>query len=373
MIFSAFNLFILTTMACCRLSVTDGCQLQDACRLPECGSGPLLRLRRRDSARYCLVRLGVAVVEAALLSTEATFKVEPEPTMKSLRRAAYEARHLVRDTVFKNNQPAAINARYIAYQRHARKAWNPNGIADSDRALGSRFASDGYLVLPPSPTFDGASMQMMADDLLGDNAKRYEIMDGMSRLIDGVERIPKIIDAIDVQMEHLLESYYRSHFKIFGIYFYRTLPTPSKPQSSFLWHIDNCPGPEIKLMIYLDDVKADTGAFRLKDKALTNEIRAKGFRNRNQVEKVQADLDDDATTHLIEGPPGTRILFENGKVLHKATSPLREHRDIVTFVIIPSDIPWRVHYARNRHLLSTNAGACIDPRTDKPQHVGYQY
>jgi hypothetical protein len=293
--------------------------------------------------------------------------------MKSLRGAAYEARHLIRDIVFKNNQPFTVNNRYSGYLRYARKAWKPNGITDQDRQLGALFANDGYLVLPPATGFDGSSLRERTDELLGDPSKRYEIMDGMSRLIDGIERIPNIIDAIDPQMEHLLESYYGSHFKIFGIYFYRTSPTPSKPQSSFLWHLDNCPGPEIKLMIYLDDVKADTGAFRFKNKTLTNAIRAKGFRNRNQIRKVQSDLEDPSTTNTIEGPPGTRILFENGKVLHKATSPLRGHRDIATFVIIPSDIHWRAHYARNRHLLSTNAGACVDPRHDRPQHVGYNY
>jgi hypothetical protein len=45
----------------------------------------------------------------------------------------------------------------------------------------------------------------------------------------------------------------------------------------------------------------------------------------------------------------------------------------VTFVLIPSDIPWRPHFARSRNLLSTNAGICIDPFRDQPEHVGYQY
>jgi len=293
--------------------------------------------------------------------------------MRKLKVAAYEMRHAVRDKLFRNNQPLAVNLRYAKYQAEVRKGWKPNGISAGDTALAQQFHKDGYIVLPPPQTLDGDGLARQTDDAFAVPANRYTIMDGLFRMIDGVERIPSVADVFDAQMEQVLESYYQSHFKIFGIYFYRTLPTPSKPQSSFLWHLDNCPGPEIKLMVYLDNVVEDTGAFRLKKKSLTDEIRAKGFRNRSQIQRVQADLENSATTDVIEGQPGTRILFENGQVLHKATSPLRDHRDVVTFVIIPSDVPWRAHFARNRHLLSTNCGACIDPRTDRPQHVGYSH
>lgn len=291
--------------------------------------------------------------------------------MKTLKRAAYDLRHAVRDRIFANNQPTAVNLRYASYQREVRQHWKPNGITPADVAAADSFHRDGYLVLPPNQ--DGSEIASKIDRLFSDPANCYRISEGFYRLIDGIERVPEIMDALDLEVEHILERYYRSHFKIFGVYFYRTLPTPTKPQSSFLWHIDNCPAPEIKLMVYLDQVRTDTGALRLKDKPLSNNLRAGGFRNRNKVAHLQPRLDDEATTKAIEGPPGTRILFENGKVIHKATSPLVEHRDVVTMVIIPSDIHWRVHFARNRHLLSTNAGACVDPRRDTAEHVGYQY
>jgi hypothetical protein len=293
--------------------------------------------------------------------------------MRRLKVAAYEMRHAMRDRLFRNNQSIAINLRYSQYLAEVRKGWKPNGISPDEAGTAERFHKDGYAVLPPAQGCDGADLAQQVDAYFSEPGNRHTLMDGAFRGIDGVDHIPSITRAIDKQLEHILESYYRSYFKIFGIYFYRTLPTPAKPQSSFLWHLDNCPGPEIKLMVYLDEVAADTGAFRLKTKQLTDEIRAKGFRNRNQIQRVQADLDNDVTTNVIEGPPGTRILFENGAVLHKATSPLRAHRDVATFVIIPSDVPWNVHLARNRHLVSTNAGACVDPWTDKAEHVGYGF
>jgi hypothetical protein len=289
-----------------------------------------------------------------------------------LKKAAYELRHAVRDRLFANNQPAAVNLRYASYQREVRHNWKPNGIAPSEEAAARQFEQNGHLVKAPSPTFSD-EIGAKVDTLFSDPANCYPLTVGMSRLIDGIEHVPEIMNAIDPEMERILESYYRSHFKIFGVYFYRTVPTPSKPQSSFLWHLDNCPDPEIKLMVYLDSVTSNTGALRLKNKSLSNGLRANGFRNRNNVDHLQSDLDADQTTELIEGPAGTRILFENGKVIHKATSPLSSHRDVATMVIIPSDIHWRVHFARNRHLLSTNAGACTDPRRDTAEHVGYQY
>jgi hypothetical protein len=292
----------------------------------------------------------------------------------SLRKVAYDLRHRARDAVFRNNQPTAVNLRYNAYTRDARAAWSPRiEIPERDKAMASEFHRNGFLVLPPPANFDGNAVKTKIDDLFSHEQNRFFIMDGMYRLIDGIERLPEIMDVFDAQMEAILESYYGSHFKIFGVYFYRTLPTPSRPSSSFLWHFDNCPGPEIKLMVYLDDVVEDTGAFRLKNLELTNRIRAKGFRNRNQIAAVQPELENSDTTVVVEGPPGLRCLFQNGGVIHKATHPEREHRDIVTFVIIPSDTHWRAHFARNRHLLSTNAGACVDPRTDEPEHIGYQY
>jgi hypothetical protein len=292
----------------------------------------------------------------------------------SLRKFAFHLRHRARDAAFRNNQPVSINLRYNSYTREARAAWSPRVKAtEQDRAAAAEFHRKGFRVLPPPANFDGNAIRTKVDTLFSHESNRFFIMDGMYRLIDGIERIPEIMDVFDAEMEGLLESYYRSHFKIFGAYFYRTLPTPSRPRSSFLWHLDNCPGPEVKLMVYLDDVVEDTGAFRLKDLDLTDKIRAKGFRDRNQIVAVQSELEDKDTTVVVDGPPGLRCLFQNGGVIHKATYPEREHRDIVTFVIIPSDTHWRTHFARNRHLLSTNAGACVDPRTDKPEHVGYQY
>ena len=195
----------------------------------------------------------------------------------------------------------------------------------------------------------------------------------MRRLVDGIELIPDLVDFIDADMEAVIENYYGSHFKLFAVTCYRTMPTPDKPDSSFLWHLDNCPKQEIKLMVYLDDVVAETGALSVKDKPFSVGLRKEGFFDRRRINQFVGRLDDTASTRVLEGPTGTRLLFENSGCIHKATSPKTGHRDVVTFVIIPSDMPWRPHYARHRNLMSTNAGICVDPFSDKPEHIGYEF
>jgi hypothetical protein len=217
------------------------------------------------------------------------------------------------------------------------------------------------------------SLRTKVDGILDQPDSRIEISDGLFRMVDGSDRAPEIINFVDPELESVIEGYYRSHFKIFSIYFYRTIPTPSKPESSFLWHVDNCPRQEMKLMVYLDDVQVDTGAIRLKNKPLTDHLKSSGFRERKRIDAFADILANETTTNAIAAPLGTRILFQNGGVIHRAISPERLHRDVVMFVIIPSDIPWRPHYARTRHLLGTNAGICIDPYSDRPENVGYRY
>ena len=103
-------------------------------------------------------------------------------------------------------------------------------------------------------------------------------------MVEGLEKIPEIVDFIDPELEATLEAYFQSHFKIFGVYFYHTEPNPARPYSSFLWHADNCPSEEIKLMVYLDDVASDTGAMRLKTRSFSDDLKNRGFIGRDRYE-----------------------------------------------------------------------------------------
>jgi hypothetical protein len=297
--------------------------------------------------------------------------------MQSLRKIASRARMQTRVAMFGNNHSVGVNLRYAAYANNARRSWKPFAKATPEqRAAAERFKREGFVALPPPAKMTPERLRAIketVDRRFQEQSNGFVVNYGMNRLVDGLELIPEIIDFIDDDLEAAVENYYGSHFKIFAVSFYRTLPTPDKPDSSFLWHLDNCPRQEIKLMVYLDDVVAETGALSVKDKPFSDELRREGFFDRRRINQFVTRLDDTGSTRLLEGPVGTRLLFENGGCIHKATSPKRDHRDVVTFVLIPSDVHWRPHFARNRNLLSTNAGICIDPFRDRPEHVGYQF
>jgi hypothetical protein len=282
-----------------------------------------------------------------------------------------------RVALFGNNHSFKINMRYAAYEGAARRRWKPRlkSTAEQLSAAGN-FKGAGFLRLAPPSRMAPEKLRAikeLVDQKFEQQNNGYVVNSGTYRLVDGLELIPDIIEFIDDDLESIVENYYGSHFKIFAVSFYRTLPTPERPESSFLWHLDNCPKQEIKLMVYLDDVVAATGALSVKDKPFSTDLRKQGFFDRRRMDRFVDRLDDLSTTRVLEGPTGTRLLFENGGCIHKGTSPKFDHRDVVTFVLIPSDTPWRPHFARSRNLLSTNAGICIDPFKDQPQHVGYNY
>lgn len=295
----------------------------------------------------------------------------------TLKKSLSRARRDVRKRVFGNSQSEAVNLRYWRYRRHCQEHYRPNGAPSADSvAHAQSLMEQGYEVLDPPGAISPDALQALktkVDSLFDHQDGGYRVQEGLYRLMDGLELTREIVDFIDPAMEETLTGYFSSQFKIFSVSFYRTVPTGVSPDSSFLWHLDNVPTGEIKLMIYLDEVTANTGALSVKARATTNDIFAKGYRDRWSLGNARSAVEDQATTQVIEGGIGTRILFENGSCLHKATFPEREHRDVVTFVLIPSDVHWRVNYARNRHLLSTNAGICVDPFRDRPESMGYQF
>ena len=297
--------------------------------------------------------------------------------MPSLRQIASRARMQTRVALFGNNHSFRINMRYASYENAARRSWKARAKATPEQlAAASRFKANGFEVMPPPARMTPERLRAIKENVdrhFDQQNDGFVINYGMRRLVDGIELIPDLIDFIDEDMEAVIENYYGSHFKLFAVTCYRTMPTPDKPDSSFLWHLDNCPKQEIKLMIYLDDVVAETGALSVKDKPFSVGLRKEGFFDRRRINQFVGRLDDTSSTRVLEGSTGTRLLFENSGCIHKATSPQVGHRDVVTFVIIPSDMPWRPHYARHRNLMSTNAGICVDPFSDKPQHIGYEF
>jgi hypothetical protein len=294
--------------------------------------------------------------------------------MRELRRAAARWAMARRVARYGNNHSASVNRHYVHYHEAATASYRPAQPADPAIVeAGRKLEADGFLVIPPAPGLDAGPLKARVDAAFADEGNLYPIGPGAIRLMDGAELFPEVIGLIRGRVEQVIEAFFGSHFKIYSATVYRTVPDDSMPESSFLWHFDNAPDLQLKAMVYLDDVAADTGAFRFKSKSVSERARAAGFWHRDDYERGRAVFEEEETTHVIEAPIGTVILFQPGRVVHKATAPAQGHRDVAVLVVNPSKIYWREHLARNRHLLSTNAGLCLNLDTDRPENIGYRF
>lgn len=297
--------------------------------------------------------------------------------MKSLIRVSKRylgrGRLRLRLFLFENNRELATNILYEAYHFKAKRFWkkakgtHPAHYAEKAEA----FARDGYYVIPP--VRDRVLLQALCkkvDSLFDRSELCLNLSPGLLRLKDGYELLPEVESFLTAEIAAIIEHYFQSYFKIYSVNVYRIVPEVNEPKQSFLWHLDNCPRSVIKLMVYLDDTTEETGAFRLKPRALSEVLLRQGFWERARNDEFASTLEDHSSTRVIEGPVGTCILFQDGRCVHKATFPRGGHRDVVTFVMQPSDIPWQAHLGKNRHRMSLNEGFCLNPFTDRPQATG---
>jgi hypothetical protein len=290
-----------------------------------------------------------------------------------LKRQLGQLRLKFRLALFQNNRSLATNFLHELYHYKTRLLWrrSESVLLPEYAKKASAFSREGYLVIPP--THDPAFLEKLSqsvDSLFERSEGCVNLGPGLSRLRDGYELLPELESFLTEEVDNALQHYFRSFFKIYSINIYRIIPDEKQPDQSFLWHLDNCPRSVIKLMVYLDDTTEETGAFRLKPRSVSEILLRQGFWDRKKNDQFSSILDDHTSTKVIEGPVGTSILFQDGRCIHKATLPRRKHRDVVTFVVQPSDIHWKAHLARNRHRMSLNAGFCMNPFTDRPQATG---
>lgn len=291
----------------------------------------------------------------------------------SIRSSLGKVRRRAMISMFGNVASMRTNVLSEAYYAVARRSYRrqgANGVGNEHRARAAEFEREGTLVFPPQ--LDRATLEHLRDraDALLTQPEQVVARKELVRLKGSLELFPELEAFITPDIEKTLEAYFQSHFKIYSTDIYRILPTDAKEDQSFLWHFDNGPTQLIKLMVYLDDVNAETGAFRVKPKPLSLQLKRRGFWDRKTVEPFRHVLEDQSTTKVFEAPLGTAILFHAMNCIHKATYPRTGHRDVATFLLHPSTEPWRSHLDRNRDRLSSNFGYCVNPFTDRPLRVG---
>ena len=129
----------------------------------------------------------------------------------------------------------------------------------------------------------------------------------------------------------------------------RSVPGGAAPASSWLWHYDNCPDEAFKILIYLTDVDAESGAFEYLRHPATGDVVKVGSsraapdqvaaprwpRSRVPPEVVARYAEEGYEPHRVVGPAGTLILFDNN-CIHRATVPRTRHRDAVILNFRPA-------------------------------------
>ncbi len=282
-----------------------------------------------------------------------------------VRKPIGAVRRLFRLKLFGNNQTVILNLNHKRYHAKARQLWARTRTPSSSPDILGRaeeLRREGFVQLEPGVDRELLnSIQNRADHVFATPEFCMRPTEGAIRLKDGIRMIPEVSRFFTDEIVQIVENYYGSFFKIYWVQVYRTLPTDSDPDTSFLWHVDNCPPQVVKLMVYLTDTRENTGSFRLKPRPLSKQLLDQGFWDRSRNDRFAHVLNDANTTRIFEGPKGTSILFLNWACVHRAKHPEVKHRDVAVFFLIPSLVPWDQHLKENVKKLSLREDVCPNP------------
>ena len=208
-----------------------------------------------------------------------------------------------------------------------------------------QLKNNGFLKIPSVVNTDEAKdISNLATELIKNSMyteKAYKNNNLSQNILNPCENLKIDINKIlhNEKVKNILDNYFISDYRIKWIDFYRSQPSNQKV-GSWLWHIDNYPIGIIKGMILFTDQNAETGAMSYLSKKVTYEIIKKRYygissdkREKNLNSIIDKDLSKDLT--LFDGKAGDLFLF-SGNQMHCANSPLNLHRDVSTFMIIPT-------------------------------------
>lgn len=158
--------------------------------------------------------------------------------------------------------------------------------------------------------------------------------------VDGLE------DLCAPLMTELERNVYGSYAMLDKVYVFRSTVCHLNPRASRLWHYDNHPREIIKLMIYLTDVDAGTGPFEyLREtgtlRAVCGSPLAPLFGNsRVSTEAIKLHLANGLEKHMVIGPTGTMILFDNN-MIHRGNLAQDGARDALVLQMRPATFKTR--------------------------------
>lgn len=226
--------------------------------------------------------------------------------------------------------------------------------------------ANGYQILKETPQSSelASGISKIYDEEIQANNKdlRYE-NENILKFDNFTKYIGNVNSVIDHRTEEVLTQYYQSNFKAYMIELYRTLPSQNyDAYSSFLWHTDNQVHSVMKLMFYLKDVSEETGAMHIIGKEDSSNIIANGFFSKDRKTANEC-FKEDLEKHkvVLEGKAGATVFFDNN-MLHRATFPKVNHRDVIVMSFVPSTAPFHDHFEKYKHRLCWNVHKRKFPR-----------
>lgn len=151
---------------------------------------------------------------------------------------------------------------------------------------------------------------------------------------------PEIYRAMELTVEPILNALYGSHFQPYWVEIFRyEAGCESGADSSFGWHLDDNPGPLLKVFLYLNDTYESNAAFRGFDYSTTRLLFKRGLLScspelRKQAQSLVTQRILEKLV-VLEGQKGSALIFDNNLV-HKGTPPKEKHRDVVAIEVYPS-------------------------------------
>jgi hypothetical protein len=265
-----------------------------------------------------------------------------------------------------------LSARIVHDYRRGGGRFNDELIERTAREIRDR----GFAKITPVLGADVIRMiSKKVEELFSCNDKTVTTLQegGLIRLKASLIEVPEIEQFLmHNDVFGILERYFGSHFTVFSCDIYRTLPQDSTAAAekfgSLKWHFDNCPSVLFKIMIYLTDTTVDTGALSLVPMKKSLELKRRGFWERNNADSFTDEISRNAI--YLEGGAGTTLFFSTHHCIHKATLPLRKHRDVAVFLVQPSFQSQKAFLSRDRERYSFNYGYCVNPFSGAPLRYG---
>jgi hypothetical protein len=119
-----------------------------------------------------------------------------------------------------------------------------------------------------------------------------------------------------------------------GMTLYRNRATHNRRLISADWHFDRRPTDWLRMFVYLSEVNGDSGPFQFIDLSNSKRLTRAGFKR--ESDEWQQRLQDEAMINKLLGLPGSALVINVERLLHRAGIPVPgRHRDMLEIIFKP--------------------------------------